>query len=88
VHECVWVVAARREEPRLHEAPVLERFQPSAALREPHVARPATEQPALTDRIRGGAERAEPSIDRRRVHPDPVVGAANFMAPIQQRRRA
>ena len=63
-------------------------LDPPAALREPHVAQPAPEQPALAARVRRHAERAEPPVDRRGVHPDPVVAAAQLVAPVQQRRRA
>ena len=84
----VRVVAAGGKEPRLHAPPVAHALQAPAALREPDVAQPAPEQPALAARVRQHAERSEPAIDRRGVHPDAVVGAAQLVAPVEQRRRA
>jgi hypothetical protein len=81
------VVAGRGEEPRLDAAAVAHAFEPSASLREPHVAQAATEQPALAACVRQHAEGAEPAIDRCGVHPDAVVRATQLVAPVEQRRR-
>ena len=84
----VRVVAAGGKEPRLHASPVAHALQAPAALREPHVAQAAPEQPALAARVRQHAERSEPAIDRCGVHPDAVVAAAQLVAPVEQRGRA
>ena len=66
----------------------MQTFDPTAALREPDVAQPTPEQPALAARVGRDAERPKPPVDRRGVHPDAVVAAAQLVPPVQQRRSA
>jgi len=63
-------------------------FDPSAALRQPDVAQPSSEQPALTAGVGRHTERPEPPVDCRGVHPDPVVAATQLVSPLQQGRSA
>jgi hypothetical protein len=84
----VRVVATGREEPRLDQPAGVKALDPPATLREPDIAQPAPEQPALPARIRRHAERPQPPVDRRSVHPDPVIAAAQLVPPLQERRRA
>ena len=86
VSEGVGLVAAGGEEPRLHEPAVADALDPPASLGEPDVPQPAPEQPPLI--LAGGAlaERPQPIVDDLRVHPLPVVGAGQLMAPVEQGR--
>ena len=88
---CTYAYGSSPPEGKNHDstAPaVAHALQAPAALREPHVAQPAPEQPALPAGVGQHAERAEPAIDRGGIHPDAVVGAAQLVAPVEQRRRA
>ena len=88
VHECVRVIAGGGEEPRLHCAACADSLDSAGALGQPHVPEAAAEQPALSSAGRLYAERAEAPVDQFGVDALAVVGAAQLVAPAQQRRRA
>ena len=82
----VGLVARGGEEPRLHQPPLARALDPSAALGEPHVAQPATEQAALAVVDRTLAERSQAAVDKLGVDALAVVGADDLVAPVAQRR--
>ncbi|MGO9320720.1 MAG: hypothetical protein ACLQBY_07975 [Solirubrobacteraceae bacterium] len=84
----VWIVACRREEPRLHGPSVSHTFDAACSLSQPHVAKATTEQAALAALLGQLAERAEPAVDRRGVDADAVVCATHLEAPGAQRRNS
>jgi hypothetical protein len=71
VHERTWVVARRREEPRLDQPPIADPLDPARALRQPHIPQPTAEQAPLTIARRHDSKRAKTLIDQISVDPSP-----------------
>jgi hypothetical protein len=77
----VWVITSCGEEPRLNSPFVSNALDSSCTLREPHIAKPPSEQPTLATLLRQLTERTEATIDRGGVDAYAIVAARDLKAP-------